>query len=516
MRRFLSLLMIAVAPVVAQQIEVIEDGVVHEAYLTPVRGSIVLDAVVEKPPEPVLEKQPATVKDDMNWVPGYWDWSVDRDDFIWVTGVWRRPPPGHQWIPGQWKYFDEGWARLPGFWSRIDLSEIDYIAKRPPDPIAEDEEESPKDNSFWIPGYWSYDKSSDDYSWLNGRWEQLDPDWVFVPSHYTWREDGYVFIAGYWDWPIEQIGQAYNNIYVTPNQRVSVVYEPSDPLQPGVVIRRCFLYYPDYVVWYHHHYHYHTGWWSGWCCTPPWWGWSGWWGFSWQNQWGLWWWWGHPGWPQPFWLNANLAQKIGPPQQKLFNMFKGVHGPRQLTPKGMLNADQLLRDKKPPILPGNRADRERIMKQAERELKPPRKVLRPEGTSQEPGQVKRPNVRKPGDRPERGDGRVNAPPRSPTKPMRQPPPRVRPDRPEVRPPEVRPGQQTPRRPDVQSRPQPRPRPKPESRPQPQPRPRPTPESRPPPSHRPGPSRVTPQTGPRQTGPREKGPRQTAPSEIGPR
>ena len=43
----------------------------------------------------VPELPPANKPDgpDVQWVPGYWAWDDERQDFIWVSGFWRVPPP---------------------------------------------------------------------------------------------------------------------------------------------------------------------------------------------------------------------------------------------------------------------------------------------------------------------------------------------------------------------------------------------------------------------------------------
>src|SRR5262249_49614718 len=60
--------------------------------------------VAKKPPAPIDEEPPDAKPDnpDATWVPGYWSWDADSNNYIWVSGSWRVPPPGHRWIPGYW------------------------------------------------------------------------------------------------------------------------------------------------------------------------------------------------------------------------------------------------------------------------------------------------------------------------------------------------------------------------------------------------------------------------------
>src|SRR5215203_1875629 len=94
----------------SQNIAPVERGPVHEAYLPPVTGNLVLDALADRPPEPILEQIPEQMDSQTMWIPGYWAWSTDQNDFIWISGVWRRPPPSQFWISGYWENLEEGWV----------------------------------------------------------------------------------------------------------------------------------------------------------------------------------------------------------------------------------------------------------------------------------------------------------------------------------------------------------------------------------------------------------------------
>src|SRR5688572_4991366 len=71
--------------------ETLTRGPLHEAFAEQVNydpkpGIIIRKAV----PEPI-EEVPPEVKPEGNnveWIPGYWAWDDDREDFLWVSGVW--------------------------------------------------------------------------------------------------------------------------------------------------------------------------------------------------------------------------------------------------------------------------------------------------------------------------------------------------------------------------------------------------------------------------------------------
>jgi hypothetical protein len=59
-----------------------------------------------KAPPPNVPEVPPDDKpagDNIQWVPGYWSWDGDKQDFTWISGFWRNVPPGQLWQPGKWK-----------------------------------------------------------------------------------------------------------------------------------------------------------------------------------------------------------------------------------------------------------------------------------------------------------------------------------------------------------------------------------------------------------------------------
>ena len=55
--------------------------------------------------------------EDVLWMPGYWHWDDDRDDFLWVSGIWRTPPPNKRWVAGYWREEEQGAVWVGGFWT---------------------------------------------------------------------------------------------------------------------------------------------------------------------------------------------------------------------------------------------------------------------------------------------------------------------------------------------------------------------------------------------------------------
>lgn len=354
----------------AQDFKEVKDIPLHEAFAVQEMGTLVLEAAPEQPPAYITELQSQQTISGAVWIPGYWGWSNKHNQFFWVSGTWRRPPPGHHWVPGYWKNYPAGWTWIRGFWSSVDKDHLAYIANPPPDQI--DAKSPPQPASadyFWVPGNWEANLDTKQYVWYSGRWEKLTPEWVFVPSHYVWREFGYVFLPGFWDWPVAERGLVFPPVVIDTSNIESFVYEPTNPLNELVVMQLLFPEWPNYAGLFQHHYHYNYDAWSAWGAAPPWWSWPTWWSFPWQDAWWLWWWWTHPGYPAPLWLDANLLQTIAPPPPIVVTLMQGVKPPANVTPSGVVGSGALLQaihkvtDRNLPILPAKLQQSIRIQKE---------------------------------------------------------------------------------------------------------------------------------------------------------
>ena len=147
-----------IAPLSDDGIEVQTRGPVHEAYAAPVNRSPQPGPIVDKkPPEPIKELPPDQKPegDNIEWIPGYWSWDSDRNDYTWVSGFWRAAPPGRKWVPGHWTEADGGWQWVAGLWAPANQEELPYIDEPPPAPPAEGPSvPAPDEDSFYVPGSW--------------------------------------------------------------------------------------------------------------------------------------------------------------------------------------------------------------------------------------------------------------------------------------------------------------------------------------------------------------------------
>jgi hypothetical protein len=399
---FLFVALVATFQGKAQTIQTDEKGPVHEAFISRFSGNLLLQAVKNQPPEPINERIPRQLDMQTEWISGYWKWHEDSEDFVWISGVWRRPPPGHQWISGFWKLFDQDWVWISGFWSKIPEQHIDYINIPPPEPLDENMAPPPTNNFFWVPGHWYFLFDKQRFDWVPGYWEEMDSQWILTPSHYVWRPGGYVYVPSYWDWNLDDRGTAYASVFIDPDYRYRVVYEPILVVKTEMLIRYLFVRYPDYLTLVHHHYHYHPDYWHTFCCLPPWWSWDTWWALSWHDHWGLWWWYTHPGYPQPMWMTKELSGIIPAPLPELQAMLSYVTPPLIVTPNGVVSRADFLHslnrvtENDLPIVPDNRKALNRVQILARPVSIESTNILKPMGRRLpiDPHAV-RPNVRKP-------------------------------------------------------------------------------------------------------------------------
>ena len=117
-----------------EKVEVLTRGPLHEAYAMPVESSRTAGMIVAKQPPAPVEEVPPDVRpegDTAIWIPGYWGWDQDRQDFLWVSGLWRSPPPGRQWMPGYWNQVPTGWQWVSGVWLAGQTETVNYFPEPP-------------------------------------------------------------------------------------------------------------------------------------------------------------------------------------------------------------------------------------------------------------------------------------------------------------------------------------------------------------------------------------------------
>ena len=74
------------------------------------------------------------------------------------------------------------------------------ISKQPPEPIQEmpPDQKPAGQNVQWIPGYWGWDVSRNDYLWVSGIWRDPPPNSQWVPGYWHQVEGGNQWVSGTW------------------------------------------------------------------------------------------------------------------------------------------------------------------------------------------------------------------------------------------------------------------------------------------------------------------------------
>lgn len=195
--------------------EVLNQGPIHEGFARPL--DLAPQAGIVSPQEPPADivENPAAERprgSQYVWIPGYWAWDTERTDYVWVSGCWRVPPAGMSWMPGYWNRVPQGWQWVAGFWiAAPQARQIQYLPQPPQIVDVAPPATTVVAGQIWVPPcyYWR----NNAYVFRAGYWLAPQDNWVWVPSHYAWTPHGYVFVPGYWDYVLTTRGVLYAPVY---------------------------------------------------------------------------------------------------------------------------------------------------------------------------------------------------------------------------------------------------------------------------------------------------------------
>ncbi len=232
--------------------EILTRGPLHEAFAGPIAPEIETGLAIQNAPPTAIEEIPPEAMpegDDVAWIPGYWGWDEQRNDFLWISGIWRVPPPNSNWTPGYWIEVEGGYQWVAGFWLPNDVEEIAYLPA-PPESLDEGpQNDPPSDAHVWVAGGWVWPE--DHYVWQPGYWVEARPNWVYTPMHYNWTPRGYVYVNGYWDYPIADRGVLFAPVYFSEliYRESTFQYSPNVLIDVGGLTHNLFRYprYNHYV-----------------------------------------------------------------------------------------------------------------------------------------------------------------------------------------------------------------------------------------------------------------------------
>jgi len=238
--------------------QVLTRGPVHEAFAGMVTFNPEPGVVVTKTPPAVIEEMPPEerpVGDNVTWIPGYWGWDDERSDFLWISGTWRALPPGRQWMAGYWGKTPQGYQWTSGYWADAAAQETTYLPPPPATVEVGPNVVAPSVDYGWSPGCWIWYQGR--YAWRPGYWALGRADWDWCPAHYVWSPRGYIFVGGFWDYPVARRGVLFAPVYFEAGvySRRGYFYSPSIVIDLGVFSDHLFLrprynhyYFGDYYA----------------------------------------------------------------------------------------------------------------------------------------------------------------------------------------------------------------------------------------------------------------------------
>ncbi len=129
------------------------------------------------------------------------------------------------------------------------------IPKTPPEPIQEMPPDQRPDghNIQWIPGYWSFDSTRNDFVWTSGVWREPPPGCQWVPGYWNPVDGGAQWISGTW---VPTASDGGDPSYM-PQPPASLENGPSSP-QPGPNV----AWTPGYWQWQDSGYAWRPGFWA--------------------------------------------------------------------------------------------------------------------------------------------------------------------------------------------------------------------------------------------------------------
>jgi hypothetical protein len=141
------------------------------------------------------------------------------------------------------------------------------VPKGPPDPIQEmpPDQKPSGQNVQWIPGYWAWDVSRNDYLWVSGIWREPPPSTQWVPGYWHPVDGGYQWVPGSWmpvtagpaQGPGQAQAQAQSQATYLPPPPTSLESGPNTP-QPGPNV----VWTPGYWSWQQGGYVWRPGFWA--------------------------------------------------------------------------------------------------------------------------------------------------------------------------------------------------------------------------------------------------------------
>lgn len=107
------------------------------------------------------------------------------------------------------------------------------VSKQPPDPIQEmpPDQKPAGQNVQWIPGYWAWDTTRNDYLWVSGVWREPPPGTQWVPGYWHDVDGGFQWVPG--SWMPASTGASQGGAQASPQSQTTYLPPPPGSLENG-------------------------------------------------------------------------------------------------------------------------------------------------------------------------------------------------------------------------------------------------------------------------------------------
>ena len=152
-------------------------------------------------------------------------------------------------MAGYWATTTQGYQWTSGYWADAAAQETTYLPPPPATVEAGPNIAAPSVDYGWTPGCWIWYQGR--YAWSPGYWVQGRADWDWTPAHYVWTPRGFIFVGGFWDYPVERRGVLFAPVYFESGvySRRGYSYSPMIVIDLGVFTDHLFL-RPRYQHYY--------------------------------------------------------------------------------------------------------------------------------------------------------------------------------------------------------------------------------------------------------------------------
>ena len=206
------------------------------------RGAQALPAAIEEVPP---EQRP--VGANVAWIPGYWAWDDERNDYLGSAHLVRRAAGVRMGA----RRLGRSHARLSmdfRLLGRRQGGRGGILARAAGDRRGGSQHCGDFADHTWLPGCWVWRNGR--YAWRPGFWATVQPNWVWVPAHYVWAPRA-SFVDGYWDYSVGRRGVLFAPCISIAGVygRQGFSYTPTTVIDLGVFANHLFL-RPRYQHYY--------------------------------------------------------------------------------------------------------------------------------------------------------------------------------------------------------------------------------------------------------------------------